>query len=179
MITTLPLTDMHQRHYGLPPNVIGCFLLAARVSLDLNHSPPQEFRLEDTGLSRAVVVDWEPTNAREQAAMANQDDATRDGAYACALAAIEVTRGLVAVRRAERRSGVDYYLAPAGQVVEDLEAAWRLEVSGTQLNEAQVRYRLSTKMQQAGAVHSDLPALAAVVGFMARLIMIREVDSTP
>jgi hypothetical protein len=46
------------------------------------------------------------------------------------LVAIEVTRGLVAVARAQTRTGADYYLGAPGEPMEDLEANFRLEVSG-------------------------------------------------
>lgn len=89
----LPLTDMDKRHHGLTPNVAECYLEAARVCLDRHHLPPQEFTLQDDEMESKVAVDWKQTDDRERAAWANNDDATRDGAYACAIAATEVSRG--------------------------------------------------------------------------------------
>ncbi|BAS59514.1 hypothetical protein NIES2135_09560 [Leptolyngbya boryana NIES-2135] len=110
-----------------------------------------------------------------QNAWANQDDATRDGAYACALAAVELSRDLVALRRAETRTGADYYIAPIGTALDDLENCFRLEVSGTDLSSAEVRRRLQEEVAQARRGSSNLPAIAAVVGFRANLIMISSV----
>lgn len=94
------------------------------------------------------------------------------------LAATELARGLVAVRRAETRTGADYYVAPIGQLAEDLENCLRLEVSGTDLESSGVKTRLHSKVEQALAGDSNLPALASVVGFRARLIMIQTVKET-
>ena len=61
----------------------------------------------------------------------NADDATRDGAYSLSLAAIESTLNLVAISRAETRSGADYYVGAPDAV--NLEDAFRLQISGTDL----------------------------------------------
>jgi hypothetical protein len=76
------------------------------------------------------------------------------------------------VGRCETKTGADYYVLPKGSDYEDLEAAYRLEVSGTDGTEAQVRYRLKQKRQQALDGKSSLPAFAAVVGFSAKLILL-------
>jgi hypothetical protein len=178
-IPTLPLLSLADRHYALPPEVAGCWLLAARVALDSHHAPPQDFVIEDDGQARTVSVNWEPADDRGKAAMNNRDDATCTGAYACAIAGLELSRGLLAVRRAETKTGADYYLAPAGTAVDDLESCVRLEVSGTNLDEADVRHRLTSKVKQARAGVSFLPAVAAVVGFKVRLIAIRSVEALP
>jgi hypothetical protein len=171
----LPVQRMYERHWGLTQNIADCYLEAARVCLDRFHLSPQEFVLSDDSQGNTVQVSWDPADARTKAAWANQDDATRDGAYACALAAAELARGLVAVARAETRTGADYYIAPLGQEIEDLESCYRLEVSGTNLEDAVVKTRLKIKVEQAKAGKSNLPALASVVGFRARLIMLQTV----
>jgi len=171
----LPVQRMHERHWGLTQSIADCYLEAARVSLDRHYSPPQEFVLSDDSQRNIVQVSWEPTDDRTKAAWANQDDATRDGAYACALAAAELAKGLVAVSRAETHTGADYYVAPLGQEIEDLESCYRLEVSGTNLEDSVVKTRLKIKVEQAKEGKSNLPALASVVGFRARLIMLQTV----
>jgi hypothetical protein len=89
------------------------------------------------------------------------------------LAAVELSNGLVAVRRAETETGADYYVAPKGRMQFDLEECWRLEVSGVDRGpEDTVRQRLRAKLAQAARGHSNLPALAGVVGFRARLILL-------
>ena len=61
---------------------------------------------------------------------------------------------------------------PFDEVVEDLENCYRLEVSGTDGDETEVNRRLHVKIKQALHGNSDLPALAAVVGFRVRMIVI-------
>jgi hypothetical protein len=62
--------------------------------------------------------------------------------------------------------------------MEDLEASVRLEVSGTdEGNLSTIRSRLRQKMEQAGRVESNLPALATVVGFAA--LRIESADVQP
>lgn len=172
----LPLQNMAERHQALTPSIAGSYLEAARVCLDRHHSSPKEFILENDRIESVANVEWQVTDDRIQAAWANVDDATRDGAYAIAIAATELLRGLVAVHRAETRTGADYYIAPMGEELEDLEHWWRLEVSGTHLDKSEVKRRLREKLEQARKGNSNLPALAAVVGFRVQLILLQTVD---
>ena len=80
---------------------------------------------------------------------------------------------MVAVHRAETKTGADYYIAPIGEELEDLENWWRLEVSGTHSDKSTVKRRLRIKLDQG---KSKLPALAAVVGFQVQLILLQTVD---
>jgi hypothetical protein len=73
---------------------------------------------------------------------------------------------MVAVRRAETRTGADWYIAPEGELLEDLESCVRLEVSGTNAGtSSDVSRRLQEKIAQAAKGNSNLPAIAAVIGF--------------
>jgi hypothetical protein len=172
----LPLQNMAERHQALTPYVAGSYLEAARVCLDRHHSSPKEFTLEDDNVESIATVEWEVTDSRVQAAWANADDATRDGAYAIAIAATELLRGMVAVRRAETCTGADYYIAFSDQDLEDLENCFRLEVSGTDSDKSEVKRRLRVKLEQARQGNSNLPALAAVIGFRVQLILLQTVD---
>ncbi len=172
----LPLKDMADRHQALTPSLAGSYLEAARVCLDRHHVSPKEFTLENDRVESIARVEWEVTDGRVQAAWANADDATRDGAYAFAIAATELLRGMVAVRRAETRTGADYYVALSGQDLEDLEKCFRLEVSGTHSDKSEVKRRLRIKLEQARQGNSNLPALAAVIGFRVQLILLQTVD---
>jgi hypothetical protein len=172
---TLPLHDMEKRHPGLTSSVAGSYHEAARVSLSASHLPPQDFELAHDHSQHIAEVDWHPPDERCARAWANRDDATRDGAYACAIAAVELTSELYAMGRAERLTGADYYVAPKESDPEDLENCIRLEVSGTQSDEEEVLRRLSEKVQQARAGKSSLPAIAAVVGFKSKSIRMRSV----
>ncbi len=169
----LPLTDMAERHRGLTRAVADNYVEAARVCLDRHHAPPVRFNIENGGRVCQAVVLWCVTDARTRDAWANQIDTTEAGAYAFALAAVELTEGLYAVRRAETLTGADYYVAPSTHDPEDLEGCLRLEVSGTSsADPGDVSGRLRQKLSQAKGGRSNLPALAAVIGFNVRIIRI-------
>ncbi len=118
-----------------------------------------------------------PPDDRCKKAWGNKDDATRDGAYACALAATELCLGLYAVRRAETLTGADYYVSKDAHPDNDLENCLRLEVSGTDTdNYYKVQQRLNEKVEQAAAGKSSLPAIAAIVGFKVKKILMKKVS---
>lgn len=171
----LPLKHLADRHVGLTFELAACYLQAARICLDLHHIPPNEFTLSDESGDLMATVDWEPSEERLRRAWANQTDATENGAYACALAAVELMKRLVAVGRAETMTGADFYVVPIGKQAEDLKEWIRLEVSGTHLDDADLKTRLRQKVKQAAKGRSNLPALAVVVGFKARLIAAQSV----
>jgi hypothetical protein len=175
----LPLTDMADRHHGLTRALADTYLEAARVCLDRHHAPPVRFSIENGETVSQAIVMWHVTDSRIRGAWANQTDATEAGAYACALAATELTQGLFAVRRAETLTGADYYVAPFAHDPDDLEGCFRLEVSGTSsADPSDVKSRLHLKLNQAKAGRSNLPALAAVVGFSVRIIKIGLLERT-
>jgi hypothetical protein len=95
------------------------------------------------------------------------------------LAAVELSDELFAVRRAETKTGADYYVAPAGASPEDLEDCIRLEVSGTDRgNLSDVAQRLKKKLEQAARGACNLPAMAGVVGFRARVILLSPLEES-
>ena len=172
---SLPIHALEQRHTGLTKAIADSYTEAARVCLDRHHRSPADFELDDAGGTTAATAAWEETDARTRAAWGNEIDATEAGAYACALGAVELVHGLVAVRRAETMTGADYYVAPRGHTADDLEGWVRLEVSGLDRGlEGEVRRRLRTKVDQALRGRSNLPARAVVVGFRARLIALSD-----
>jgi hypothetical protein len=60
---------------------------------------------------------------------------------------------------------------------EDLENCSRLEVSRTgSSKESEVNSRLGIKMKQARKGKSNLPAIAAIIGFQVQLILVQTVD---
>jgi hypothetical protein len=124
-------------------------------------------------------LSWLKPDDRAKAAWANRDDTTRDGAYSVSLAALESELGLVAVARAEVKTGADYFVAPAG--APDLEDAERLEVSG--INEgarSAVSTRVRQKLEQAAAGQSDRRAIVSVVAFRERVVVLeRLADASP
>lgn len=175
-LSVLPLLNMADRHRGLTPALAEAYLEAERVCLDRHHQPPQEFALRNNKFESLALVHWQPADKRCQDAWANSVDATRDGAYVCALAATELCMGLCAVKRTETLTGADYYIAPPDKNGDDLEDCFRLEVSGTNLDIPEVNRRLRNKIDQAEQGLSSLPAIAAVVGFKVRLIAMQTVE---
>lgn len=170
----LKFLDLAMRHPGLTESVAAYMAEAARVCLDRHHTPPIDFEIEDPEKTVHATAEWESTDDRIRRAWANEIIATENGAYACALAAIELSAGMVAVHRAETKTGADYYIAPQGRDLEDLEDCFRFEVSGVDRGSAgSVTQRLNQKLAQTAVGSSNLPAMAGVVGFRTRLIAIR------
>ena len=167
------LHTLHLRHPGLTESVCRAFAEAASVCLSRHHAPPADFQVKSEESNSTRQLDWESPNDATVRAWNNADDATRDGAYSVCLASLEVELGLVAVARAETRTGADYYLGTASS---GLEEAYRLEVSGVDRGEDPViSRRLRQKVQQTRQGNSNLPAIASVVGFLARRIGIEVV----
>jgi len=174
----LPRTDMADRHPGLTEPIAASYYEAARVCLDRHHTSPTEFRVQNGTMRVQAMIEWEATDGRARGAWANDIDATEAGAYACALAAVELTGGLVAIHRAETGTGADYYTGPPDQLLDDLEGCLRLEVSGVDRGTAAaVVRRLQQKIEQAAAGNSNLPAMAGVVGFRPQLILLEVVEA--
>lgn len=174
----LPLRDMADRHSGLTPSVANSYIEAASVCLSRHHTSPITILIQKESKVTQAVATWGAVDERTRNAWANESDATRDGAYACALAAVELTANMVAVRRAETLTGADYYIGPQGQVVEDLENCLRLEVSGVDRgNDTIITQRVKKKIEQAAVGRSNLPAMACVVGFQAGKIVLRFVEA--
>jgi hypothetical protein len=92
------------------------------------------------------------------------------------LASVEVEFGLVTYGRADTKTGADWYVGLPGDM-EDDENPLRLEVSGSdQGNSSDISRRLREKVEQARRGISELPAIAGVVGFLARTISFEKVD---
>lgn len=108
--TKLQFTNLSDRHFGVTPAISAAYAEAAAVCLGRHHSSPQRVVLQDRAGDIQGVAEWGAPDKRTQDGWANQDDTTECGAYGLALAAVELTRGVVAVRRAETRTGADYYL---------------------------------------------------------------------
>jgi hypothetical protein len=175
--TKLCFEDLSARHAGVSQGVSSSYAEAVCVCLDRHHTSPAEFQVKDNGRIDQASAEWNRADERTKRAWANSDDATEAGAYGLALAAIEIMRGLVAVRRAETRTGADYYLGAPGAVMDDLEASVRLEVSGTDNGgEAVINGRLRQKLEQASKGRSNLPAIASVVGIGALQIVSADVE---
>lgn len=172
----LSLDAMHERHRALTPPIAGSYQEAAAVCLSRHHTSPVQVTLSDNGSELSAEINWTAPDARTLAAWANTTDTTEAAAYGCVIAGVEQLRGLVAVRRAEIGTGADYYVGLPGAGNDDLEDCLRLEVSGVDAGDhREVTKRLLEKIRQAKAGNSNLPALAGVIGFSARLLLLRDV----
>jgi len=176
-----PLPDLralHERHPGLTPEVGASFAQAAEVALSRHGTPPCLVEIRVLGDAKERPLTWRVPDDRAQRAWANRDDTTRDGAYSISLAAVETELGLLAVSRAEVKTGADYFVAPEGAT--DLEGAERLEVSG--INEgarSAIRARVKQKLDQAAAGQSDRHAIVSVVAFKERVVVLEGLDADP
>lgn len=174
---TLPLEQLAERHPGLTEAVAGAYVEAAAVCLQRHHHSPADVSVELDSETTVCVAQWEQPTERTRGAWANEIDATEGAAYGVSLAAIELVRGMVAIRRAETRTGADYYIAPIGSQPDDLEDSLRLEVSGTDHgNAAAIRARVLQKKSQLRAASGNLPAIASVVGFKELAVVIASVE---
>jgi hypothetical protein len=170
------LDDLDKRHYGLTPAIAAVYREAASVCLNRHHFSSVALTLSDNGSESVAELAWNTPDSRVLDAWANKTDTTEAGAYACVIAGVEELRGLLAVRRAETGTGADYYIGPDGAGKEDLENCLRLEVSGVDAGDRkEVSKRLVGKMQQAKDGSSSLPALAGVMGFAAKLLVVQDV----
>jgi hypothetical protein len=168
MTDTLSITldGLHERHPGLTEALGETYCEAASVCISRHHQPPVTLKLQRGAASETRRLDYLAPDTRVINAHANEIDATEAAAYGVSLAAVEAVSGLVAVRRAETLSGADWYVAPSGVQAEDLEDCIRLEVSGINGGSSNdVARRLREKVAQTARGKSNLPAMAAVVGF--------------
>jgi hypothetical protein len=169
----LRLDGLHERHTGLTPPLADSYSEAACVCLSRHHQPPVTMSLTHGENDEFRMVDFAIPDARMLNAHANEIDATEAAAYAVSLAAVEALAGLVAVRRAATLTGADWYIAPSGTSSDDLEDCIRLEVSGINAGvSSDIKRRLREKLAQAARGASNLPAMAAVIGFKALVVVI-------
>jgi len=176
-MSDIDIHSMEERHRALTQSIAGTYQEAASVCLSRHHTSPTTVDISDNGTPSLAEIRWAHPTSRVIDAYANKIDTTEWGASACVIAAIELLRGLFAVRRAETGTGADYYIAPIGSGVDDLEDCFRLEISGvSDGGDKEVRRRLLQKVAQAKEGNSSLPALAGVMGFSAKLLMIQDVE---
>lgn len=180
VLDQIKLDAMDRHHRALTPSIAGGYREAASVCLSRHHVSPVEIILSDNGTKSFADLAWTAPDSRTLDAWANTTDTTEAGAYGCVIAGVEVLRNLFAVRRAETGTGADYYVGPVGSGDNDLEECLRLEVSGVSDGDSRnVSKRLLEKIRQARAGNSSLPALAGVIGFSARLLMVQDVPEKP
>ena len=166
------------RHPGVSEAVCEAFAEAAGVCLARHHTPPSTPIQVTCGDTESVrMLRWEGPDDTARRSWRNRDDATRDGAYVVSLAVVERELGLVALSRADTRTGADYYVGRPG--LPDLEEAFRLEVSGVDEGDrTEIRRRLRVKVDQAARGDSFLPAYASVVGFRKATVLVSPVEDS-
>lgn len=163
----------HQVH-GLTDAMGDCFCEAASMCLHhSNHSSPAVLRLEHSGTSARVPVEWVAPNAQVQAAHADMQYATEWGAYAVASLVAPNVTGLRVVERAVKGTGADWWLGTGSGL--PFQDAVRLEVSGILADPAAVQRRVSEKAAQVRAGKGTLPAYVAVVEFSVPHVVIERV----
>lgn len=172
----LLIDDMHARHLGLTLGLSQSLNEAARICLSRHHHSPSTLVIDDNGVQSSASATWETPTTRERRAWADEHRATEGGAEACALAALELRRGLVAVERCRRGTGADYFVSQKGVVTDDIEDAMRVEISGTDRGtREQVVRRLREKIAQVRRGKDTRAGIAAVVGFESLEIRIQDV----
>lgn len=171
----LDIENLSARH-RVTASVANGLAEAASVCLDRHHSPPTDVDCDWDAVAIPAMIVWTVPDALIKATFANEEEATRDGAYAVSFATVEKAASLVVVSRAEKLTGADWYVQPRELPFDDLENALRLEVSGTDTDKPVViKQRVSQKVNQLNAGNSNLPALASVVGFRLRMIAVQTV----
>lgn len=169
--------ELDQTHPGVTEARAHVYAEAASVCVARHHRSPVEYTVWDRDERKLMLLDWDVPDARCLAAWDNANEATETGAVGLVLAALEPCLGMVAVRRAETRTGADYYVGPAGSGREDLEHCLRLEISGVDRGPASVVYgRVFEKVWQTLYGASNLPALVGVVGFKTCLVVLEPVE---
>lgn len=167
------------RHPGVTEALCHTYAEAAEVCLSRHHPPPQtSLDVECLGKRSVRLLSWSQPTPTAMRSHGNRDDATRDGAYAVSLAVVERELGMVALCRADIRTGADWYVGRPG--APDLEEAHRLEVSGLDGGDvSEIRRRLRAKEAQVSDGQSYLPAFASVVGFRVGLVLLSRVAEPP
>lgn len=172
------IETLYQRHIGLTDSVCHSFAEAASVCLSRHHSPPKDLRVLNGGRPTSREVNWNPPDDRTKRTWNNLDDTTEYGAYGICIAVVEVELSLNVVGRADTRTGADWYLGSKHEEDnDDLEATYRLEVSGIDRgNQRDLTRRLNQKIVQIHRGASSLPAIASVTVFSMALVGIEKVD---
>ena len=174
------LAALHERHPGLTKALGDTYFEAASVCFDRHHDSPVDISIECDGRNSIQSINFQKPDTRMINSWANDIDTTESGAYGVCLATVEFEEQLVAVRRAETLTGSDWYVAPVGKELttfDDLEHCYRLEVSGLDTGgQAMVEARLKEKIKQTRHGKSNLPAIAAVVGFKEKIVKTRRVS---
>lgn len=154
---------------------VASYVEAASVMLDRFHQappPPTPAEVTHDDDAREAHLHWHEPDDRQRRSHANGLDATAEGAYALAFAAVAAL-GYVVRYRALHGSGSDFVVTRVGEPDNDY---WKLEVSGiAEGDDGEVRARLREKLEQVARGDLRRPGLAAVVRFSKVVVAIRRV----
>lgn len=172
-------------HPGVTEALAFAMCASACVCLHRHHrTGTRPFQVKVDGSESMQSITWSQPTTRERNANRNTDDASRDGGYALTLLCLEHTCDLVAIGRAEKGTGADWYVAPPGHGVDPLgepdlddPTVRRLEVGGHD-DRPSLPYELKLKVQQLARGRSSIPGIAGVVGFKKALVLIQTGVST-
>lgn len=149
--------------WRMDPAALTVLRAAASVMFQRFHDSPEDGAISAGGTRHMTSFNWDAPDARTVATHQNTDDATRDGAYAVAFAALRQLGPFVFVHRAERKSGADFVLVREG---DDGGPYVKLEVSGIgKGDQAAVARRLRQKVDQVKRPDPAQRVVAVVVRF--------------
>jgi hypothetical protein len=159
--------------WQMDPAALALFCSAASVTFQGFHRSPEPGTVAHGATLHGASFAWDVADLRTQATHRNSDDATRDGAYAVAFAALRRLGPYVFIHRALRKSGADFVLAREGA----LDGPFiKLEVSGIgKGTDATVARRLREKDKQVTRTASEEQGLAVVVRFARPHVAVEEV----
>lgn len=157
----------------LSPGLLAGWIEAAAVMLDKFHPvppPPTTLTVHDDGDVSTFSLAWPQPSPTMMASHANEKDATEQGAYGIAVAAVH-QRGYRVRRRTHQGSGADLLMVRHGEPDTDFV---KLEVSGIARG-ATLSGRLGVKAEQVAGGDLRRPGVAVVVGFEAAAIRLASV----
>lgn len=146
-VVNLQKLRLDETHPGMTEARARAHAEAACVCVARHHSSPAVYEVRNQDRPADLPLEWEDPGERMLASWANANEATEAGAVALVLAALERCTGMVAVRRAETRTGADYYVGPPGSGRDDLEHCLRLEISGVDRGAASTIYARVSRIQ--------------------------------
>jgi hypothetical protein len=173
--------DLHATgaHHKLSAHVWGGWAEAASVCCKRFHPvppPATPFAIERGDHQWQIGVTWRAPREIVARSHDNDLDATRDGAYAVAVASLHVIEGWRALGRAQSASGADLLARRDGDADDDFV---KVEVSGMSAGTEprglrQLRRRLQEKIVQVQNGDLERPGIAVVVGFELARVLVSE-----
>lgn len=144
------------------------FVEACKVCLeDQKHQPGVALRVDGFSPCTFNLIWQSPLPAKTVNSWDDPEEATENGACAIAFLVVLEISHLSVIRRARKRTGFDYWLAPKDD--ELLKESARLEISGIRKGTVTtIEYRVQQKKkqtQQSDHQLADLPAYIVIVEF--------------